>query len=507
MIWQNNPYAAILLIASGLCALVMWLAWQRRQVVGAPQLAWMMISIIVWVTAYALELSAADLRLQFLMTKFEYFGIVSAPATWVNFVAHDTGHSDWLRGWRRWALFAVPGVVLLCVWIPPLNPLIGATISTEVGLDGMTLFKSEKGPVFYGLNLPCAYLLLLTGAVLLIRAFRAGSRLYRRQTFMMVAGAMAPWVANIIYLTSLSPIPALDLTPFAFIITGLLISLGLFRYSLLDIAPIARESVFANIMEGVLVLDHNERVTLANPASRRLLALANDPVGRRLPEVLAAARLRPLADLPHPTLEYTRLTPAGELIIELWRSPFFDRAERPIGELVLLRDVTAEAELRQARDLVEAANRAKSLFLAKMSHEFRTPLTVILGYNEFLLEDAQTQGLPKAAPNHNRFELRVSDAPALGEMVTDPTRLRQILWNLLNHAHKFTHAGEVALTVSLTPNDQVCFEVTDTGIAPDDLRQLFQPFTQADSSSTRRYGGTGLGLVITQQLSQLLGGT
>lgn len=229
-------------------------------------------------------------------------------------------------------------------------------------------------------------------------------------------------------------------------------------------------------------------------------------------------------------------------------------------------------ELQMAVQAAEAANLAKSQFLATMSHELRTPLAVIIGYGEMLHEVLQTQ-LPRhgqkaervlTAANHllnlindlldysnleaNRLELNAQTfeisplieqmvaafrpalsqnsnllelnlAPDLGAMTTDPTRLRQALLNLLYNATKFTHHGVITLTVQRAPAstkttpenadpDWLTFRVADTGIGLTDaqLVNLFQPFRQGDASNTRKYGGTGLGLVVSRRLCRMMGG-
>ncbi|HEY9840171.1 MAG TPA: ATP-binding protein, partial [Candidatus Obscuribacterales bacterium] len=234
-----------------------------------------------------------------------------------------------------------------------------------------------------------------------------------------------------------------------------------------------------------------------------------------------------------------------------------------------LRDITQrrriESELELARDAAEAASQAKSMFLANMSHELRTPLNAILGYTEMLQEEVSEQQLAgfeadldkissegrhllelisdildlskieagrmelvleafDIAPlveelagtvrlqmekNHNHFETHCP--PGLGRMFSDRTRVRQSLLNLLSNAAKFTRKGSVTLEVHLEQRngrDWVVFQVADTGIgiAPAQQVRLFQPFTQADSSTTRKYGGTGLGLALTRRFSQMLGG-
>ncbi|MBI5544496.1 MAG: response regulator [Deltaproteobacteria bacterium] len=224
-----------------------------------------------------------------------------------------------------------------------------------------------------------------------------------------------------------------------------------------------------------------------------------------------------------------------------------------------------QRELDEARVAAESANRTKSTFLANMSHELRTPLNAIIGYAEMLGEDAEDRGdtgatadLRKihAAAKHllslindvldlSKIEagkvdifvesvdvaavvkdvaatvapllekksnaLTITCAPGVGAMRTDLTRLRQCLFNLLSNSAKFTEKGTISLGVrrlTAEGRDWVSFEVSDTGIgmSEEQIAKLFQPFTQADASTTRKFGGTGLGLTVTRHLCRLMGG-
>ncbi|MEY4575963.1 MAG: hypothetical protein RL701_666 [Pseudomonadota bacterium] len=272
--------------------------------------------------------------------------------------------------------------------------------------------------------------------------------------------------------------------------------------------------------------------------------------------VVGARRNEP--DWQHFGLALAEATLFGALV--LWVRL---RAQRRVQQLYLT-DQVLKRQLQEATEAARSAVRAKGEFLANMSHEIRTPMTAMLGMTELLqmteLDDTQRNYAETVARSGDALLQLVNDildfskieagqlkieaigfelaellhdvrdmlevkakqrnlalivdiaAATPARLVGDPTRLRQVLVNLVGNAIKFTHQGHVAVRVRLEPASagqptlELAVEDTGIGIAPDQQARVFEAFTQADSSTTRRYGGTGLGLAISSRLTALMGG-
>src|SRR5574342_284469 len=323
----------------------------------------------------------------------------------------------------------------------------------------------------------------------------------------------------------------------------------------------------SNSPVAIVTLDVGHRVVSCNPAFEKMYGYAEaEVIGQNLDDLITTETTRSeavgyteqaLARRPVKVISQRRRKDGSLVDVEVLGVPVIVNGRR-VGLMALYHDIT---ELLSARRDAEAANSAKSQFLASMSHELRTPLNAIIGYSEMLQEDAAEHGdgaavpdlqkihaagkhllalindvldlskieagkmglfledfdvralvqdveatiRPLVAKNGNRLELRT--APDLGSMQSDETRVRQVLLNLLSNASKFTERGLITLEAE-RDDGTIVLRVRDTGIGmtAEQQARLFQAFSQAETSTATKYGGTGLGLAISRRFCQLMGG-
>jgi PAS domain S-box-containing protein len=330
------------------------------------------------------------------------------------------------------------------------------------------------------------------------------------------------------------------------------------------------ETLVQNSPVAIVTLDRHHNVVSCNPTFETLFGYDQaEAVGQQLDALITTEATRSEAiqyteealDRPVHGFGRRHRKDGSPVDVEILAVPVILEGE-PMALMGLYHDVT---ELLEARRDAEAANVAKSQFLASMSHELRTPLNAIIGYSEMLQEDVEdlghgelgadlekiqtagrhllslidevldlskieagkmdfylevfdinemiddvvTTAAPLVAKNSNTLELQVPED--LGAMRSDLTKVRQMLLNLLSNAGKFTEQGTITMSVARDGAEQdetVTFSVTDTGIGmtPEQMDRLFEAFAQAEASTTSKYGGTGLGLAITRRFCRMMGG-
>jgi len=527
MTWHFTPYLLPLLLAAAISIGLVVYGWGRRTTTGAPLFLLLMFAIAEWSVGYMLELGTPAMADKIFWAKTEYLGIVTIPAAWLAFALQYSNPSRWQAIRRRVVplLALIPTITVILVWTNEAHGLIWKAIALDT--SGPFVALSLSYGIWFWVNLGSAYLMVLAGTVILLAMVFRSSHLYRQQGIAIIVAVVIPWIGNAFYILRLEPVPNLDLTPFAFTLSGMALAWAIFRLHLFHIVPIALRAVFDSMNDGVIVLDQENRVVEINPRAREIIGVQNDVIGQTAASVLARWP-RLVERFQHVMRTRTELTLSqnGESRhYSLRISPLRNERGRISGRLLVFRDITerkhAEQELVQAKEAAEAANRAKSTFLANISHELRTPLTVIIGYSEMLQEDAHELGYADFVPpletiqtsgNHllniindildlskieaGQVEMTIVTfdvtqlthdtltiartlidrndnvliahlADDLGQMRSDLTKVRQILLNILSNAAKFTEQGTItfrAERVALNGEDWLHFTITDTGI-------------------------------------------
>lgn len=380
--------------------------------------------------------------------------------------------------------------------------------------------------------------------------------------------------STLIILPNFFDVPALPLTHFSIMLHLLFVFAAIVKYKFLAIGiRDAAQDIFSSVKDGVVLLSKLDEVIQVNTSAKSILDIDSESRSQPVVDELLGKNIK-VRNIDEFESEY--ISNGVTKYLRLSRSPLRQNGQDIgsilfVRDITSKKHAEYEvnrinADLARARDDALAASKAKSQFLANMSHELRTPLNAIIGYSEMLREEASEQGnsllasdlkkingaghhllglindildlskieagkvsifaekisvtalvnetieliQPLAQKNSN--EVRVSGIENAGEIVTDVIKLKQMLFNLLSNACKFTQNGEIELEIFRIQDgshQEIIFRIKDTGIgmSATEVNNLFEYFSQADPSTTRQYGGTGLGLAISKRFSELMGGS
>ena len=571
---QFTPYALINFIVTLVALWLGYLIWSRRPGIGVRAHVLLSFGLMLWAFGSGIELLVIDLNAKLLTTHMTYAGITLSTSAWFVFVLQYTGYGKYVT--RRLILFLLiePILVQVLILTNPLHALFWESIALEA-VDGLTVARYGYGSAFW-IHAVYAYGLLLISLILLVRSLIRSSPLYRGQVTYLLLSSLTPWIANFLYVSRLSPLPDfVDLTPPSFLIVVATAAWNLYRYRLMDIIPVARDTIVEGMTDSIIVIDRSDRIVDINPAALRLLNVpAGTALGRPAAEIITGQEhvVEQFRNVDEVDSEIETEIGGKRRNFNLRIIPLRNRQQELTARIVVLHDITGlkqtNEQLKIASERAEESTRLKSQFLATMSHELRTPLNAIIGYTELSLmgmvgnlNDTQKQYQERVLANSKhllglindildlsrieagRFELLIQPFnvadwvrdiveqhavlasekgigfaseldPSLPEQVLgDARHLRQIVVNLISNGIKFTKEGTVSVTVRREPphedGEYWSIQVRDTGIGiPASQREtIFTEFYQVDSSLTREFGGTGLGLTIVHRLIMTMGGT
>lgn len=551
-------YTPLLLSAALVSGIVAVLAWRRRPSPGARAFSAIMLLVVVNVLVSLSLLSSTTLGSFLFWVKMSFVGGALGVA-WLVFTLRYNGRP--LRKVTRIAALAAiePTTVFVLAWFNDMHHLLWTQVSAVPTTAPGSLMHVDTsfGPLFWVWNV-YQYALLLWGVMILMRGMFQASSSYRGQTIAVLVAMAVPWTANILFLIRRTPLTGVDLTPFAFALSGAAIFFALYRFRFLDLVPIPRSLVLEASPNGVLVLDGRGRIVDINPAAETILRCsAHEVLGAEGAQILPALS----SAVPGTDIEMDFVRDGVQRSYNLHVAPL----RKSMGRLVLLMDVTERK--RMATCLLHAQKMdALGLMAGGIAHDFNNLLTGILGNLSIIhdqmgrpesiaepLAQAEMAARRAAGLTHNLLTFSRNGSPAptpvnlsesvdltlqsvaelvpstmtivrdydpgLWNVLMDPVRLGQIVINCVVNARD-AMSGSGTLTIRTRNADvdepfvqahpeaqygeHVLLQFADTGEGMSDtVRQhLFEPFF-----TTKPVGqGTGLGLAVVYGAVQQAGG-
>jgi len=387
MNFEYSPYILPLIAATVVSVTVAIYTWMRRSANGAFPLFLMAVSISVWTIGYSLEIAGTNLETKYFWGVLQYFGITFAPYGWLLFAIVYSNQEKILS--RRF--------IILTTLIPTITVLLALTtkwhglIWSEYHIDRQGVFSAlgVSHGLWFWVHFAYSYLILLIGTVLLARILLRRQGMYRGQIIAVLVAVLTPWIGNALYLTGNSPIPYLDLTPFAFTVTVAAMAWAIFGFHLVDITPLARDLIIDSMQDGMVVLNTRGNVVDINSAAARMIGVpVVDAIGKNGGDVFSP--------WPHLIERFRDVTDANETITvgsgkailsyEVRFSPLKDQQEQIAGRVIMLRLLDDTSPFQTRSIPKETAPRS----YPKLEVQPEAPRTLFGGLKDFFQTPVKT---------------------------------------------------------------------------------------------------------------------
>ncbi len=466
----NHLYGYFLIISGVVALWVIGLLAGKNRVAGSRSIIALMSGLAIWCLSYAAHWFSVTQQAQAFWLQFSYVGVVLVPSSLLLFAIQITLREGETPLQYLLLISIEPLLTLVLMWTDPWHGLFFG----EAGLPQHSIFTG--GPFFW-LNTVYSYLLIIVSIFLLFHCYFRSPRFYRRQFGLLINAMLLPFASNLISFLGYNPLPDLDLTPFAFTLTGLLFTIIVQRHHLLDIVPLASHLILNNLSDGVMVLDRNGRVVEANPTALSLVGVGRDEaLGAHSKDLFSHWKtLLPL--LESESASQTEVTFGNGRLryFDLRITPLDDKKGRRAGTLLLWHDITdrkrVEAMLRQSeqnyRMLMENAP------FPVLVTSLLKPVTLYVNARAAWLFEME---LPAVNQDPRKFYVDPQDREQLiatiqvngGQVMDYEVRLQtsnhRPFWALMT-ANATEFDGQPALVVSLA-------DITARKQAEDDLRKL-----------------------------------
>jgi PAS domain S-box-containing protein len=379
MIWQYSPYF-VPYIACGLILFILGITgWKNRTYVCARSYTVLMFAAGIWAFCTALELASADLPTQMLAITLEYPPMAIIPVAWLLFALEYTGRDELITAKTVGLLCIVPAFTTIMVATNPFHYLF-YSIVTITNFLGLSYHTVTYGPAFW-VHAIYSYLIIGTALLLILQRFLFSSSLYRKQVTIILIATLIPLVMNLILVFRIGSVGLIDPTPVALLASGILIMIGMVRFQLLDITPIAHEQILAHMRDGVIVIDIQDRIISLNaPASRFLGIPLETAIGISVADNLPGTAIECLRSHGHSfsgeqRLEAERVIEGKTRFFEMRCIPIRTRNTSDKGRMILIRDIT---ESRQTQVALSEARRRITLLSSFTRHDILNQVTALL---------------------------------------------------------------------------------------------------------------------------------
>jgi PAS domain S-box-containing protein len=392
---QYIPYIWPLVVSAFISlSLGIYVILKRRNSKGALSFILSMFVVTIWSSGNALEMASVDLSTKLFWANVQYIAYCYSPLTLLAMCMEFTGYDRLVRSRKIIWTAVIPTIILILVWTDGLHGLMRYDMHMDYS-GSFPVIDKKYGPAFY-IHALYSHSMNILAWILLIRAVFFKNTVYRKQAVSLLVGMSLIVIPNILYISGLGPVKRFDITPNFFGPAGIIIALGIFRYKLFDLIPVARAAVIENMDAGVMVLDMQDRVLDINPAFRKITnydirnidGIKVEEVSGKVPALLKACTDR---DITHS--EFVINKDGMPMIYEVFLSTLNDNRGIPSGRLIVVYDITQKKQ-EQQRYMEQQWKLAVTEERERLARDLHDDLGQVLGFINL-----QAQGIRKELAN------------------------------------------------------------------------------------------------------------
>lgn len=548
-----NDYS-ITLLFFGVAALIMAAIIYRRTGDAVKQFAYITFGISIWSISYSFELSSNNFDDMFFWLRIEYLGVAFLPAMWFQFIVKFIGKNHWLTKTKTILLYLIPSITFVAVNTNDIHYLFYSNVSVDY-LGPFPLLDISAGPI-YIIHAIFFYASIIIGVVLLLIKFIKADKIYKRQNSVIIIGALVPWLINILYLFGFRPYNHIDLTPYAFVTTSMLIGFGLLKFKLFDIIPVARDKVIETLNEGIIVLDAQDRIVDFNGKLKDIVQHGlNKQIKIGMNYVDLFGFDQELTNIVINRESKTYEATFSHKTFEISISPLFDKSTIYSGVVIIHRDIseqkTSQELLINQSEELRSLNQLKDKMFSIIAHDLRGPIMnlkeIMSLFDQKIISDQELKThLPiinteikttasllenllywsrtqlkgeRINPDYLNIKLtsivqlnlldsqiKEKELQIVNELTeniivfADKNMVELVIRNLLSNAIKYCNKGDTIRLQASLDNDYYIISIIDTGIGieEENLPKLFG-MNNYSTMGTHAERGTGIGLLLCKE--------